>query len=151
MEEQKRSIVNAQVSVERFHDISMGHRVVGHEGKCKHLHGHNYRFHFVCIGEQLDKLGRVIDFGAIKEYLCLWIEEHWDHKMMLWEQDPILHDLSQLLPEDLVVVPFNPTAEEIARYMVEVIGPMQLRGTGIKLKSCQVEETSKCSATYSLL
>lgn len=26
-----------------YHDISCGHRVYGHESKCAHLHGHNYR------------------------------------------------------------------------------------------------------------
>ena len=30
-------------TAERYHDISCGHRVVGHESKCAFLHGHNYR------------------------------------------------------------------------------------------------------------
>ena len=42
------------ITVERYHDISMGHRVVGHESKCRHLHGHNYRIHFVCTAPELD-------------------------------------------------------------------------------------------------
>lgn len=144
----KQRTENIQISAERSHDISMGHRVVGHEGKCRHLHGHNYRFHFTCVGEGLDDLGRVIDFGIIKERLCYWLEEHWDHKMMLWAEDPLLADLKRLVPEDLVVVPFNPTAEEIARHMVEVVAPKQLEGTNIKLQKCRVEETAKCSASY---
>jgi 6-pyruvoyltetrahydropterin/6-carboxytetrahydropterin synthase len=45
------------ITANRYHDISCGHRVVGHEGKCRHLHGHNYRIHFVCAAPQLDSSG----------------------------------------------------------------------------------------------
>lgn len=137
-----------RITAERSHDISMGHRVVGHEGKCRHLHGHNYRFHFVCSANRLDKLGRVIDFGVIKDRLCDWLEDNWDHKLMMWKEDPLLDFLREIAPEDIVTVPFNPTAEEIAIYMVEVVAPRELEGTGVQLESCRVEETYKCSATY---
>ena len=138
------------VTAERYHDISMGHRVVGHESKCRRLHGHNYRIHFTCAAPQTDALGRVIDFGVLKERLCLWLEEHWDHKMMLWQEDPLLPALQAIAPQDLVIVPFNPTAEAMARYLTEVIAPTQLQGTGATLVSCRVEETAKCAATYSV-
>lgn len=138
------------ITVERYHDISMGHRVVGHENKCRHLHGHNYRIHFVCTATELDPLGRVIDFGVVKQLLCDWLEQHWDHRMMLWEQDPLLPSLEDIVPEDLVLVPFNPTAELMAQYLVEVVGPQRLEGTGVQLVSVRIDETRKCSATYSL-
>ncbi len=50
------------IFAERYHDISCGHRVCGHENKCKHLHGHNYRIHFKVSGQGLDDIGRVLDF-----------------------------------------------------------------------------------------
>lgn len=143
--------------VTRFHDFSMGHRVVGHEGKCKYLHGHNYRVHFTCIAANLDSIGRVIDFGAIKVLLCEWLEHTWDHKMILWSKDPICaiyHDgifesEEQLISDSIVEVPFNPTAENIAQYLVEVIGPQQLTlATNVRLIRVTVDETRKCSATY---
>lgn len=137
------------IVVQRYHDISMGHRVVGHENKCRHLHGHNYRIHFICTASKLDDLGRVIDFGIIKQLLCEWLEEHWDHKMMIWEKDPLRAELQELTPEDLVIVPFNPTAEQMAEYLVEEVGPRQLAGTQVELISVQIDETRKCSATYS--
>lgn len=137
------------ITIERYHDISMGHRVVGHESKCRHLHGHNYRIHFVCTAEALDALGRVIDFAEVKERLCMWLEREWDHRLMLWSEDPLLPELRRLAEEDICVVPFNPTAEQIAQHLVEEVGPRQLAGTGITLQACRVEETRKCSATYS--
>lgn len=131
----------------RYHDISCGHRVFQHESKCAHLHGHNYRVHFTCEAEELDNIGRVIDFSDMKTRLCMWLEDNWDHKTLIWENDP----WAKVLPEidrTIVIVPFNPTAENIAQHLVEVIGPQQLAGTGIKLVHCDVEETRKCSASF---
>lgn len=139
----------AGYKVHRYHDISCGHRVHGHEGKCRHLHGHNYRVHFTCVAEDgaPDGVGRVIDFSQVKAKLCMWIEEHWDHHFLIWEEDPMKSYLLELDPT-VVVVPFNPTAENIAQHLVEVVGPAQLAGTGIKLSEVMVEETMKCFASY---
>lgn len=131
----------------RYHDISCGHRVFQHESKCAHLHGHNYRVHFTCEAEQLDNIGRVIDFSDIKARLCMWLEDQWDHKTLIWENDPWAKVLPDIDPT-IVIIPFNPTAENIAQHLVEVIGPQQLFGTGIKLIHCDVEETRKCSASF---
>lgn len=138
------------ITAERYHDISCGHRVVGHEGKCRFLHGHNYRIHFTVSSDALDDIGRVVDFSVIKSQLCQWLEEHFDHKFLIWEEDDLLEQLQALSPESLVIVPFNPTAENIAQYLVEVVGPEQLRGYAVRLISCKIEETAKCSASYSL-
>lgn len=146
--------------VKRYHDISCGHRVVGHEGKCRFLHGHNYRVHFVCESDTntLDNLGRVIDFGVVKSTLCMWLEENWDHKFIAWDKDTSILKIhcayDEASPnmvevvESFVFVPFNPTAENMAEYLVEVIGPQQLIGSGIVLTEVTIEETRKCSVTY---
>ena len=131
----------------RYHDISCGHRVYQHESKCAHLHGHNYRVHFTCEAESLDNIGRVIDFSDMKSRLCMWLEDNWDHKTLIWENDPWAKVLPEIDPT-IVIVPFNPPAENIAQHLVEVIGPQQLAGTGIKLVHCDVEETRKCSASF---
>lgn len=146
------------ITAERYHDISCGHRVVGHESKCRHLHGHNYRIHFVCQAQQgvesLDKVGRVIDFGVIKERLCMWVENNWDHKFLAWDSDPVMKEACYHMQADeffgpsVVFVPFNPTAENMAEYLVRVVGPQQLNGTGVELVSVRIEETAKCSASF---
>lgn len=136
---------------ERYHDFCAGHRVAGHENKCAHLHGHNYRVHFKVAAPQLDTVGRIMDFSVIKEKLCMWLEDNWDHKFLLWEYDPLHEDLKRLVPGDIITVPFNPTAENMARYLVEDIAVDQLAGTGCVLIECKIEETRKCSATYSVL
>lgn len=139
-----------QITAERYHDISTGHRVYGHESKCAHLHGHNYRVHFVIEAHQLDDVGRVLDFSVIKSKLCMWLEDNWDHKFLMWEQDPQLNEMKKIDPEGVVAVPFNPTAENMAKYLVEHIGFRQLQGHACKLISVRIEETAKCSASFNL-
>ncbi len=138
-----------KITASRYHDICAGHRVVGHEGKCRHLHGHNYRIHFDCTADQLDSVGRVIDFTVIKERLCEWLETEWDHRMLLWESDAMAA-MVMLADPSIVLVPFNPTAENMAEYLATVIAPKQLEGTGVTCSQIRIEETAKCSATYSL-
>jgi len=50
----------------------------------------------------------------------------------------------------LVAVPFNPTAENMALYLLQRIGPELLGGSGIRLCRVVVEETRKCSAEATL-
>lgn len=138
-------------AVERYHDISCGHRVFGHEGKCRFLHGHNYRVHFRCVSEGdnhfLDDVGRVVDFGIIKSTICMWLEHNWDHRFLMWEGDPELPHMKSIDPT-VVATPFNPTAENMARYLVDDVGPEMFAGYGILLESVTIEETAKCSASF---
>ena len=152
-------------TAERYHDISCGHRVHNQGSKCEWLHGHNYRVHFVCAADEgdLDSVGRVIDFSDMKSRLCIWLEDNWDHKFLAWSKDPLMNALVEAsidsdainveqhdkFTNSLVWVPFNPTAENMAQYLVEVVGPEQLKGTGIVLTHVRVDETRKCSATFS--
>lgn len=139
----------SKITATRYHDFSAGHRVHGHEGKCAHLHGHNYRVHFTVEGH-LDMLGRVIDFSAIKDRLCNWLEANWDHKMLIGTNDPLLPGLVYLDHDGIIEVPFNPTAENMANYLLTQIAPMQLEGTGVTLIHVSIEETRKCSASSEL-
>lgn len=139
------------ITAERYHDFSCGHRVFGHESKCAHLHGHNYRAHFIVSPVAgLDSVGRVLDFSVIKTRLCDWLESNWDHRFLIFHQDPLASALTALDPEGVVTVPFNPTAERMAQWLLQVVGPFQLKDTGCRLIEVKVEETTKCSATYRL-
>lgn len=137
-------------TVTRYHDFCAGHRVVGHESKCKNLHGHNYRVHFtIASNDELDSVGRVIDFSVIKSTLCQWLEDNWDHKMLLWEKDPIIF-ANYEGKISIVRLPFNPTAENMAQYLVLNIAPGLLDPYGVRLVKVVLEETRKCSVTYEI-
>lgn len=136
------------ITATRFHDFCYGHRVHGHEGKCANLHGHGGRVHFTVApldGATLDPLGRVIDFGVINTHLCQWVEQQWDHRFLLSDQDPLATHLKNL--SGVCLVDFNPTAENMAQYLLNVIGPRVLALTSVRLIQVRLDETRKCSAT----
>jgi 6-pyruvoyltetrahydropterin/6-carboxytetrahydropterin synthase len=139
----------AKITATRYHDFSTGHRVYGHESKCAHLHGHNYRIHLTVEAEQLDTVGRVMDFSVIKTLLAEWLEENWDHKFLVWEKDPFASTLKTLDTDGTVIVNFNPTAENMGQYLIDIVGPAQLADTGVTLVNVNIEETRKCSVTVS--
>jgi 6-pyruvoyltetrahydropterin/6-carboxytetrahydropterin synthase len=101
-----------------------------------------------------------MDFSVIKEKLCMWLEENWDHKFLCWVEDDVMHriygDVEQnscpsphldVLAESLVWVPFNPTAENMAGFLLQNICPLLLMGTNVQVIRVTVEETRKCSAS----
>jgi 6-pyruvoyltetrahydropterin/6-carboxytetrahydropterin synthase len=91
-----------------------------------------------------------MDFSVIKEKLCEWLEENWDHKFLMWEHDQLISSMKNLVPNDIVETPFNPTAENMAQYLCEEVAVEQLAGTGCVLVKCEIEETRKCRASYEI-
>lgn len=139
-----------KITVCRYHDFSAGHRVYGHEGKCKYLHGHNYRVHFTCIADHLDEVGRVIDFSVIKDILCNWLEENWDHRFLVWKNDPICSYLKDI-DKSVVEVSFNPTAENMGKYLIHEMNlKLSQLEAEFRLKEIVIEETRKCKATIKI-
>ena len=68
-------------------EFDAAHRILEHESKCKMLHGHRYALEITVKAEKLDKLGRVVDFGVIKEVVGQWIDNNWDHNTILSNKD----------------------------------------------------------------
>lgn len=119
-----------------------GHRLLNYAGKCRHLHGHNGKAIITLMGKTLDDRGMLVDFGDLKRTVTQWIDDNLDHRMVLCEQDPmvkLLHDAG----EPLYIVPFNPTAENIARLIFE-----KAVEAGLPVKEVGLWETSKNYAVY---
>ena len=79
-----------------------------------------------------------------------WLEEEWDHKFLVWNMDPFAKTLKELDPKGTVIVNFNPTAENMGQYLIDVVGPGQLEGTNVKLVNVNIEETRKCKVTVGI-
>lgn len=119
------------------------HRIVGHEGKCANLHGHNYLLTVEVTGEVLDSVGRVADFSHLKNKLRKWIEQNWDHSVFIWDRDEKLLAIKDCLVE--VGRPFvwehNSTAENMAIYLMREICPKLFYDDGISVLKVELAET----------
>lgn len=134
-------------TIVRTFSFSAGHRLWGHEGKCVHIHGHNYVVEFHATAEQLDTVGRVIDFSVLKDRLGGWIETHWDHGFICFKDDREAREALSAIPgQKLFILDVNPTAENLARHLLNVVGPQQLAGTGVRLVRVVLSETESCRA-----
>ena len=132
-----------------------GHRVAGHENKCAHLHGHNYVALFTAQADELDEVGRVIDFSVLKKRVGSWIDQHWDHGFILWTGDSEACAVISAFhtggaEQKLFELPDNPTVENMARYLIGTVCPGVLNGTGVTVTSVRVWETENCYAEATL-
>ena len=78
------------------------HRVAGYPGKCDRLHGHSWVVEVMIRGEELDRLGMLIDFKAVRGVLK-GILDSLDHQY--------LNELPAFSEGK------NPTAEHLAEYI----------------------------------
>ena len=83
--------------------FSSAHFLRDYEGKCKNLHGHNWKVEAVVSGKELDKVGMIADFGVLKVGLKK-VLEGLDHAC---------------LNEIEYFKEVNPTSENIAKFLYQ--------------------------------
>lgn len=133
----------------RKFEFDSGHRVIGHGGKCRYLHGHRYSLEVHVSCDQLNNLGMVIDFAVLKDVIKTWLDNHFDHTVILSTEDQTLGDvISAETGQDIYYIPYNPTAENIALYLKEQILPSILRdeikNSGLHIEKIRLYETPNC-------
>lgn len=67
---------------------------------CRFLHGYSLQFKFTFGCNELDNKNWVVDFGGLKP-LKGWLEETFDHKVVLDAKDPHLSDFDTLVEKGL--------------------------------------------------
>ena len=129
-----------------------GHRLMGHEGKCLNLHGHNYIAHIYAESENgLDTVGRVVDFSVIRETIGEWIKENWDHTMILNKDDTnTIHAVESCeKTKPIFLMDGNPTAENMAQYLLHEVCSNALKDKGARVTKVVLWETEDCFAEAS--
>lgn len=62
---------------------------------CRFLHGYSLQFRFTFAADELDEKNWVVDFGGLKP-LKAWLENTFDHKVVLDREDPMLYKFAEL-------------------------------------------------------
>lgn len=117
--------------VEIISGFSAAHRLTNYNGKCEHLHGHNYRVHVAARAKSPGDGGMVIDFGDLKTATSA-IVERLDHTF-----------LNEVEPFDKI----DPSAENIAKFLFDEIGKY-LDDRADLLHSVSIWESDSSRATY---
>ncbi len=128
-------------------EFDCAHRIINHESKCKMLHGHRYALEATFLADELDNLGRVIDFGVIKDLLGRWIDDNFDHNTILSIHDKNLGDkIEEATGQEIYYLNQNPTAENIAKHILEEICPQIFANMSVKCTEIKLYETPNCYA-----
>lgn len=129
-------------------EFDFAHRVLNHESKCKHWHGHRGVVEIEAHAEGLDSIGRIIDFSVLKQKIGTWIDDNWDHNSIIFDED-----LDSIAAFELIkgnkkpfVAPWNPTAENIANHLLTVVCPELLKDSGVTVVKVRFWETPNGSA-----
>ena len=128
-------------------EFDAAHRIINHESKCKMLHGHRYCLEATFVAADLDNLGRVIDFGVIREVLGGWIDDNFDHNTILSIKDKKLGEkIAEITGQKIYYMTQNPTAENIANYIFSEICPKLFADKNVKCVALKLYETPNCYA-----
>ena len=143
--------------IRRWVETDTGHRVPNHKSKCRHMHGHRYRWDaelegdVVTLGGVSDE-GMLMDFSDVSAILNEYIHDVVDHAFIVYESDKeALVALSHMGDEHrTLIVPFIPTAENLAKWAFEKVEPhiSSTYGNSLKLHAFHVRETPKSWASW---
>lgn len=140
-------------SIEIRHNIEVAHRLSLLPGKCERVHGHSMWVELEMFGEVNPKgilLG--MDFGSIKSVFRAYLDEEFDHHLLLNKDDPLAALLKTVEGTELGDIGLqeckgDPTTENIALWIGDrfwgVFSPRGILGV-----RCTVHETSVNAATW---
>ena len=144
-------------------EFDTGHRVPNHDSKCRNPHGHRYKVRVHIQGELVttkgaSNQGMLADFGDLKTLMTERIHDVLDHAFVMWEHDDAMMGAFGVYPSasgwdnengfKIVVVPFIPTAENIAKWCWDQLEWL-VTGMGFDLSLVEVYETPTSVARYS--
>lgn len=132
--------------------FEFAHRLLHHKGKCNNIHGHSGIAWVYFTGDVNDQTGMMADFGDIKKTIQTWIDEHWDHALILNSDDADLLNAFITTPILLYQTVGDPTMENLCRILSQVIWTMKGDETlpaSLILSRVTIQETENAFVNYS--
>jgi 6-pyruvoyltetrahydropterin/6-carboxytetrahydropterin synthase len=111
--------------------FAAAHHIPDHPGKCRFLHGHNYKVRVHLRAEKLDRIGMVLDFADLKR-LTEDVVGPWDHQV-----------INDFPPFDTL----PPTAEMLASHIYEAMAA-RLEDPRVSIARVEVWESESSCAVY---
>ena len=130
-------------------EFDAGHRVARHGGQCANPHGHRYFVDLTVEGPLVDDdaaadYGMVVDFGRLKNFLTTQVHDRYDHGFIVEDADDEMRDALRGHDWKVIVVPWTPTAENLAQAIGRDAGILR----PMRVVSVTVFETPTSSATW---
>ncbi|MBN2728336.1 MAG: 6-carboxytetrahydropterin synthase [Bacteroidales bacterium] len=140
-----------KIRLSKEFSFEMAHALKDYDGKCRHIHGHSFKLVVTVIGEPINdesspKNGMVIDYGDLKKIVNRLIVDEYDHALVLPEKSELLKKLEGSVETKTIVVPFQPTSENMLIYFAEIL-QKELPKT-LKLHSIRLHETATSYAEW---
>ena len=129
--------------------LSVCFRQWGAESHCRFIHGYAMAFTLTFAAETLDANNWVQDFGSLKPVKA-YLQDVFDHKMLVAQDDPRIDDLtylSQLGLADVLVVP-KIGCEAFALMVYDAVRTLVPMHKGVRLVSVECREHEGNAATY---
>jgi 6-pyruvoyltetrahydropterin/6-carboxytetrahydropterin synthase len=143
--------------IRRWVETDTGHRVPNHKSKCRHMHGHRYRWEAEIEGDIVNESGvseegMLIDFSDVSDILNEYIHDIVDHAFLVYSGDQDGLAALEILGDQhrTVIMEFIPTAENLAKWAFEAVEPhlKTAYGNRLRLVAIHVRETPKSWATW---
>ena len=130
-------------------EFDAGHRIPHHASQCRHVHGHRYAIEITLSGEIIQtegtaEQGMVMDFSDVKNIANRVLINQWDHAFLVYQGDRSVVDFLASLPDHkTVVLPFVPTAENLAAEAFRILDAAYLDtyGNQLRLQRVRLYET----------
>jgi 6-pyruvoyltetrahydropterin/6-carboxytetrahydropterin synthase len=147
-------------SISVKHNFEAAHRLYTTPGKCQAIHGHSFWATLTLYGP-VDANGLVcsIDFGDLKKAYRSYLDNNFDHHILLNQDDPWAqplapskepyhpHGVEFVRLPGLKPVPEDPTTENLARWIGEYMTE-QVQGNNVERILVQVQETAVNGASW---
>jgi 6-pyruvoyltetrahydropterin/6-carboxytetrahydropterin synthase len=130
------------------HNIEVAHRLSLLPGKCQNIHGHSMWVTAEFTGI-LDSRGILLglDYGTIKAVFRGYLDDTFDHHLLLNQEDPLAKILGAELLPGVEYTQGDPTTENLARWIGQW-SRLAFETPGLQRVHIEVWETGTNAATW---